>query len=131
MSVSDIALIYDKIKRGIIMNEKLKQNIKGELKIILISLAILFLYLVLALAEFTFTYPFHDHTHHPFMYTEIIAFCFLTCYLPITLLLFWIFPKLREKTKIRKFIFYFTLFGWVFAFVYWYISGIIYNLKVQ
>ena len=113
------------------MNKELQQKVKDELKIILVSIATSFLYMILSLAEFTFTYPFHDHTHHPFMYTEIIAFAFLTCYLPITLLLFWIVPKLRAKIKIRKFIFYFIMFGWIFAFVYWHISKIIYDLKVQ
>ena len=113
------------------MNKELQQKVKDELKIILVSISISFLYMILSLMEFIFTYPFNDHTYHPILWTEGIAIYVLIFCMPVILLLFYTIPSLIKKKRLKRFFIYFTLSSWTLVFVYQYLSGIIYNLKVQ
>jgi len=90
-----------------------------------------FLYMILSLVEYTLIYPFDDPTYHPILITEGITIITLIFILPFILVLFYIIPPLVKRTKLKKFFQYFTLSSWVFVFVFWFLSGIIYNLKVQ
>lgn len=112
------------------MKQKIKQEIKDKWKIILLSIIIPFLYMVLSLAEYTLTYPFNDPTHHPILITEYFAIIVLIFFLPHILLLFYIIPPLVKRTKLKKFFQYFILSSWVFVFIFWFLSGIIHNIKV-
>ncbi len=116
------------------MNEKLQKLIKetkDDTKIILASMVIPFLYMLLSLIEYTLTYPFNDPTHHPILITEYFAIPVLIFFLPAILLSFYIIPPLVKRVKLKKFFQYFTLSSWTFVFVFWFISGIIYSIKVH
>lgn len=107
------------------------EEAKEEWKIILTSMIIPFLYMLLSLVEYTLTYPFNDPTHHPILITEYFAIIVLIFFLPVILLSFYIIPPLVKQVKLKKIFQYFTLSSWVFVFVFWFLSGIIYNFKVQ